>query len=429
MTITARVIDGQTVSTPQVNNDQREGIYVARQPILNSTGQVFGYELLYRAGADAASCDEGKDLAAARVLSDAVLALGLDTLTGGKRAFMNLSRMHILGDVASLLPPKAVVLEVLEDVKVDDSIIQTCKALRAKGYSIALDDFVLDSPAAALVPYVNFIKVDVLATNTFERQAIRKAVPSTVTLVAEKVETGEMYDELRNSGFHLFQGYYFCKPTMFKTGALSARRMAYAQLLTALNDSNVTVNRVEDLIKHDASLSYRVLRCINSAAYGIRRQIQSIQQAVVLLGLDQVRKWASVWALAGLNEGASSELVSVAILRARSCELIAQHLMSREEASEYFLLGMCSLLDIILQKPMEEALNDLPLSETVHKALLGEENLARFVLDAVVAYERGLWDEATRLAQMAGVPEAQLPVAYADALKWARERTQSAKAA
>ena len=149
----------------------------------------------------------------------------------------------------------------------------------------------------------------------------------------------------------------------------------------------------------------------------------------MLLGLDQIRKWASVWALAGLNEGSSPELVSVAILRARSSELLAQSLMGREEASEYFLLGMCSLLDIILQKPMEEALNDLPLSETVHKALLGEENLARFVLDAVVAYERGLWDEATRLAQMAGVPEAQLPVAYADALKWARELTQSAKAA
>jgi c-di-GMP-related signal transduction protein len=148
-----------------------------------------------------------------------------------------------------------------------------------------------------------------------------------------------------------------------------------------------------------------------------------------MLGLDQIRKWASVWALAGLNEGSSSELVSVAILRARSCELIAQSLINRDEASEYFLLGMCSLLDVILQKPMEEALNDLPLSDTVHRALLGDENLARFVLDAVIAYERGLWDEAERLSQMAGFAPEQLPAAYADSLKWARELTQSAKAA
>jgi EAL and modified HD-GYP domain-containing signal transduction protein len=417
------------VHTPQLNSDSREGLYVARQPILNATGQVFGYELLYRGGTDGPVIEEGKDLETARVLSDAVLSVGLETLTGGKRGFMNMGRQHLLGNVASLLPPKAVVLEVIEKADIDTPLIEACKSLRTKGYSIALEDFVLESPAAALLPYANFVKVNALRTKSADHQAIRRFVPTTTSLVAEHVETAEMYEALRGSGFHLFQGFYFCKPTTFKAGALSARRLAYAQLLTALNDENVTVNRIEDLIKHDASLSYKVLRCVNSAAYGIQRQIQSIRQAVVLLGLDQIKKWASVWALAGLNEGSSSELVSVAILRARSCELIAQTLMSREEASEYFLLGMCSLLDIILQKPMEEALNDLPLSDTVHRALLGEENLARFVLDTVIAYERGLWDEATQLAQMAGVAPAQLPAAYADALKWARELTHTAKAA
>jgi EAL and modified HD-GYP domain-containing signal transduction protein len=271
--------------------------------------------------------------------------------------------------------------------------------------------------------------VDSLATTPSERQEIRRSVPSATSLVAEKVESAQVYDELRTGGFHLFQGFYFCKPTTFKTGALSSRRLAYAQLLQALNDPNCTVNRIEDLIKHDASLIYKVLRCVNSAAYGIQRQIQSVRQAVVMLGLDQIRKWASVWALAGLNESSSSELVSVAIIRARSCELLAQGLMERDDASEYFLLGMCSLLDAILEKPMNEAIKDLPLSPTLHKALLGEENLARFVLDTVIAYERGLWDEATRLAEMAGIAPAQLPAAYADSLKWARELNQSAKAA
>jgi c-di-GMP-related signal transduction protein len=417
------------LTTPILNSDSREGLCVARQPILNANGQVFGYELLYRSGAETGSSSEERDLAAARVLSDAVLAVGLETLTGGRRAFMNMSRGHLLGNVASLLPAKAVVLEVIEKADIDTALIDACRALKGKGYSLALDNFVLDSPAAALLPYANYIKVDALQTTPADRQAIRRFVPTTASLVGEKVETAEIYEELRTSGFHLFQGYYFCKPTTFKTGALSARRLAYAQLLTALNDPNVTVNTVEDLIKHDASLSYRVLRCVNSAAYGIQRQIQSIRQAVVMLGLDQIRKWASVWALAGLNEGSSSELVSVAILRARSCELLAQTLINRDEASEYFLLGMCSLLDVILQKPMEEALNDLPLSDTVHRALLGDENLARFVLDAVIAYERGLWDEAERLSQMAGLAPEQLPVAYADSLKWARELTQSAKAA
>jgi len=417
------------VNTPQLNSDSREGLFVARQPILNATGQVFGYELLYRTSHEATAATDADDLAAARVLNDAVLGLGLETLTGGRRAFMKLTRSHLLGNVASLLPPKAVVLEVLEQTNVDAPLVDMCRSLRTRGYSLAVGGFTPDSAAKVLLPHVNFVKVDAATASVDDRQQIRKMLPSSVSLVAENVETAEMYDDLRAGGFHLFQGFYFCKPTMFKAGALSARRLAYAQLLTALNDPDVTVNRIEDLIKHDASLSYRVLRCVNSAAYGIQRQIQSIRQAVVLLGLDQIRKWASVWALAGLNEGASSELVSVAILRARSCELVAQSLMGRDEASEYFLLGMCSLLDIILQKPMEEALKELPLSDTVHHALLGEENLARFVLDAIIAYERGLWDESTRLAEMAGFEPSRLPSAYADALKWARELTHSAKAA
>jgi len=417
------------VNTPLLNSDSREGLCVARQPILSPNGQVFGYELLYRSGAEVAATSEERDLAAARVLSDAVLAVGLETLTNGRRGFLNMSRGHLLGNMASLLPPKAVVLEIISGTEVDADLIAACKGLRAKGYSLAIEDFVPDSPACALLPHTNFVKVDALSTDAATSQRIRKLVSTTTSLVATNVESAELYDEVRGGGYHLFQGFFFCKPTTFKTGALSARRLAYAQLLTALNSENVTVSQIEELIKHDASLIYKVLRCVNSAAYGIQRQIQSIRQAVVLLGLDQIRKWASVWALAGLNEGSSSELVNVAIIRARSCELIAQTLMNREDASEYFLLGMCSLLDVILQKPMEEALSELPLSETVHKALLGEENLARFVLDTVIAYERGLWDEATRLAQLAGFSPEQLPVAYADSLKWARELAQTAKAA
>jgi len=409
--------------------DSREGVFVARQPILNRTGQVFGYELLYRAGAEALSCEVPSDLAASRVLSDAVLNLGLDTLTNGRKAFMNVSRTLLLSGHATLLPPRAVVLEVLETVKVDESIVQMCRSLRGRGYSIALDDYLPGLDADALLPHVNFVKVDVLNTKRDEWVAIRRSMPSSVTMLAEKVESAEVYEDLREIGYHLFQGYYFCRPKMFKAGALSGHRLAYAQLLMALNNENVTVSQVEDLIKHDASLSYRVLRCINSAAFGIRRQIQSIRQAVVLLGLDQVRKWASVWALAGLNEGASAELVTVAILRARACELLAQSILSREESSEYFLLGLCSLLDVILRKPMDEALAELPLSDAIKSALLGDENRARFVLDAVVAYERANWDEAASRSAQAGIALTTLPVAYEDALRWAHEMKQAAQVA
>ena len=407
--------------------DSREGVFVARQPILNTSGHVFGYELLYRAGADASSCEASADLAASRVLSDTVLNLGLDTLTDGRKAFMNVSRTLLLSGHATLLPPRSVVLEVLETVKVDEPVVQVCKSLRSKGYSIALDDYVPGLDADALLPHANFVKVDVLNTTRDQWVAIRRSMPSHVTMLAEKVESSEIYEDLRSIGYHLFQGYYFCRPKMFKAGALSGHRLAYAQLLMALNNENVTVSQVEDLIKHDASLSYRTLRCINSAAFGIRRQIQSIRQAVVLLGLDQVRKWASVWALAGLNEGASAELVTVAILRARACELLAQSILPREQSSESFLLGLCSLLDVILRKPMDEALSELPISDTIKGALLGDQNRARFVLDAVVAYERASWEDAALCSAKAGVALTTLPEAYADALRWAHEMKQAAQ--
>lgn len=411
------------------NLDPREGAYVARQPILDPSGHVFGYELLYRAAADAVSCEDARDLAAARVLSDAVLTLGLETLTGGRRAFINVTRHMLLNELVTVMAPSAIVVEVLEDVGVDAETIAACARLRERGYSVALDDFTLKAGADALLPYANYVKVDVLSSSDAERRQIEAAIPKGVKLVAEKVESAEVYEEARARGYALFQGYYFCRPMTFSGGALSARRLAYARLLAALNSTSVSVNNIEDLIKHDASLTYRVLRCINSAAFGVRREIHSIRQALVLLGLDQVRKWASVWALAGLNGGSSAELVTIAILRARSCELVASTAVGPDVASEFFLLGLCSLLDAMLEQPMETALADLPLSDAIRQALLGEQNSARSVLDAVIAHERGEWDEAARIAGGISVSPDRLPIAYADALRWARELTLASAAA
>ena len=409
--------------------DPREGAYVARQPILDPSGRVFGYELLYRAAADALTCEDSRDLAAARVLSDSMLTLGLDTLTGGRRAFVNVTRYMLLNDLLMVMSPQSVVLEILENVEADDETLAACQRLRDRGYALALDDFTSGTGADAFLPFARYVKVDVLSTSDAERRRMKEIVPAGVKLIAEKVETAEVFEQARSMGYGLFQGYYFCRPTTFVGGAMSARRLAYARLLAALNRTNVSVNTVEDLIKHDASLSYRVLRCINSAAFGIRREIRSIRQALVLLGLDQIRKWASVWALAGLNGGASAELVTVAILRARSCELVASSFLTQEAAAEYFLMGLCSVLDAMLGQPMETAVADLPLGEDIRQALLGTPNAARTVLDAVIAHERGAWDEAARLAAGLSISPERLPMAYGDALKWARELTQAAATA
>jgi EAL and modified HD-GYP domain-containing signal transduction protein len=410
--------------------DARNAVCVARQPILDQLGRVYGYELLYRAGTDAIDCTASGDLAGARVLSDAVLTLGLDALTCGRPAFVNFTRSLLLGEAGTLLPRDSTVIEIREDVAIDAEVMAACRSLHAKGFALALDDFVPGSPAEALLPFVRFVKVDVLQTTADVRASLATRLrPRGVRLIAEKVETAEMAAQALAVGYRLFQGYYFCRPTTFAATPMPARRLAYMGLLGALNRQDMTVDELEDLVKHDVSLSYRVLRSVNSWLYGLRNEVTSIRHALILLGLDQIRKWASVWALAGLNSSGTQETVTVALLRARCCELLGNALLGPEEGASYFLLGLCSLLDVILGRPMADALAEMPLAAEINDALLGTANRPREVLDAVVAYEQGKWEEAALAMARLNLPVATLPDVYADALRWARELSKTTKSA
>jgi EAL and modified HD-GYP domain-containing signal transduction protein len=401
--------------------DSRDRAYIARQPILDVHGRVFGYELLYRASGGAAHCEELHGRAAARVLNDALITIGLETLANNSRAFINFTQEMLVTELATLLPPSKVVVEVLEGEEIGVDAVVASKQLKERGYVLALDDFTPGTSADALLPYVSFVKVDVLSTSPEEREEIRRIVPANVTLLAEKVESAEMFEDMRARGYQLFQGYYFCRPVTLSGEALSTRHLAYTRLLAALNSPHVSVASVEDLVKHDAALSYRVLRCVNSAGFGIRREITSIRQALVLMGLDRIRKWASVWAMAGLSQGSNPELVTTAVLRARSCEMLGSDVSGGSDASEFFLLGLCSLIDVMLGRPMDQVMAELPLSDSVRTALTSGQNVERAVLDAVVAYERGDWTDASRLGSLAGLAPDRLPSAYSDALQWARE--------
>lgn len=396
------------------------GVHVARQPIFNASQRIAGYELLYRGTSDSNGADDAGDLASARVVTDTLLLLGLEALTQGHPAFVNATRRFLLGDFANLLPAAGTVLEVLETIHVDDEVVSACRRLKAAGYALALDDYVPGTSADALVPYVKFVKVDVLQTPAADWAAIRRDMPRHVTLLAEKIENVEVLEEARACGFELFQGYYYCKPQTFSSSAPPLQQLANARLLAGLYRSGATVHQIEDLIKTDVSLTYYVLRSINSAAFAVRREIRSIGQALVLLGLEQVRRWASVWALTGTGRSSSSQLVLTALVRARCCE----HLFSDRsdvEPSECFLLGLCSLLDVMLGCPMGEIAASLPLSEQVRRSLLGEPTRLRTALDAVIAYEQGHWDAAAGLAATLSVSEEDLRRAYAEALVWTQK--------
>ena len=398
---------------------------VARQPILDEHGQVFGYELLYRGAPGDTTCAVRGDFASASVITSAMLDLGLDTLTSGRPAFLNVTGSLVIEKIDALVPPSHVVLELLETIEITHELIAACRKLKAKGYVLALDDFVAGSTAEALLPYVSFVKVDVLTTPMAEVIEIAwRLKPLGVTMLAEKVESREVYEQTLGAGYTLFQGYYFCKPVIQMGAAIPAHQLVYIRLLAALSKPELSMQELEALVKQDVSLSLRVLRFVNSAAVPIRTEVGSIRQALLLIGIEPIRKWASVWCLAGLNPGATPELTTLALVRARSCELVGEE--SRLlDASELFVVGLFSLLDVLLSRTMADALDNLPLPPSTADALLGRNNKERSVLDAVIAYENGEWDEASNAAVIAGVDAAVLPTAYTTALRWAQDISRS----
>ena len=407
----------------------RPMVHVARQAILDARGHVVGYELLYRGSVRDTACTIEGDVAGASVLTGAMLDLRLDTLTDGRTPFINVTRSMLLNGIATLLRPSLAVFELREDITIDEEVVEACRTLFDSGYRLALDDFVPGSPAEAVVPFVSHVKADVLSLSRDEVTGlVRRLSPKGVTVVAEKVETREVFEWARDVGCGLFQGHYFRRPEMRSGAVVPTRHAMHLRLLAALNQPTLSIDRLEELVKQDAALSLRVLQCINSAAFPIRREIKSIGEALVLLGVGPIRKWASVWCLAQLNAGTTSELTTIALLRARACELLGDE-MDEADTGELFLVGLCSMLEAILGRPMGEAIADLPLSDAAREALLGRDNALRSVLDSVIAYEDGGWEDAVASAETIGAPEPQLQQAYTGALTWAHELTATGFAA
>ena len=396
-------------------------VFVARQPIFDRTRQVYGYELLFRDSGSAATCELPSEHASARVMTDALLAFGLETLTQGRLAFINVTRRLLLEGIPAALPPDRVVLELLEDIEADEEVLTAVRALRRAGYTIALDDFVLTSRTAALVPLADFLKVDWLADH--DTAELRRLAAARGTgrpaLIAEKIESQTHYDEANRDGYHYFQGYFFGRPITHEAREIQGHQAGFLRLLGSLSRPDLSVAELEALIKHDASLCYRVLRAVNSAGFGQHTGVQTIGQAVLLLGCETVRRWASLWVLAGLSGSANAELVMMSTVRARFCELLIERGEHKTGVADGFLLGMCSVLDAILNAPLEAVLKHLPLSEDIVSALRGEDTPGRRVLDCAIAYERADWDTSLKLAQRLGISHANLSGSYNDALRWA----------
>lgn len=402
-----------------------QDIYIGRQPIFDRDLEVYAYELLFRSGslnqaADANAPFDG-DRATSQVIVNAFIEIGLDQIVGNRRAFINLTRSFVTAATPLPFPQDRVVLEILEDIEPDAEVLAGLRTLAGQGYQMALDDFVFQEDRRALLEVAHIVKIDLMSVPRETLQAeVARLRRHDVRLIAEKVETREDFEQCRELGFDYFQGYFLSRPNIVQGRQLPPNRLAVLQLLARLQDPQADAGDIERLVAQDVALSYKLLRYINSAFFALPKKIESIRQAVIYLGTRAIRTWVSLLVVAGLDDKPAA-LVAQAMQRARMCELLAQR-ARRPQPDAYFTVGLFSLLEALLDAPLESILDTLPFSDGIRDALLRQEGPYGEALACVIAYERGHFLKA-RFDRLGAT---EMTDTYLAATHWA---DQSARAA
>ena len=395
-------------------------VYVARQPIFDRKKNIAAYELLFRDGMSNAFPDIDGDVATSKLLTRSFLNIGLDQLTGGKKAFINFTEDLLLKQVPTMFPSEEVVVEVLEDVAPDDAVVRAGVQTGRKGYVLALDDFVFRDDLAELVALADIIKIDFMLTPLDEiREMLGRLAEYDVAFLAEKIETYAEYQVAREMGFKYFQGYFFSKPEVLKSKDIAPSNINLLQLVAELNREACSMEKLTEMVNVDISVSYKLLRYINSAYFRRVREITSIRQALVLLGENGIRQFVMLVTAAELAGDKPSELIRVSIIRAKFCELLGRSCGQGADPAELFLVGLFSMLDAMLDAPMATIVEQLPFSEAVKKALVERGGALADYLNLVTAYETGDWEACRELSREIAVSEEALPASYAGAVGWA----------
>jgi EAL and modified HD-GYP domain-containing signal transduction protein len=394
--------------------------YVARQPILDWRGNLHGYEILFRAGPTKSFSGDG-DLATRNVL-DNLVSGGIERLSGGAPLFVNCTQEALLDGLVRVLPTDVTVLELLETLEPTADLLAACIHLKTEGYRLALDDFEWRPEWEPFMGLADYVKMDISSTTPQQRlemiQRLRKR-KSTAVFVAERVETLADLAMARKEGFTLFQGYYFCRPVLLQSREIPANVLVHLQVLKALHEEPLDTRVVSALVKGDAALTYRLLRVVNSPTYGLRKVVTSIHGALVLVGDDMFRRVATLAITCGLKGQHPSELLRMALVRGRFCELAAA--VTGQDATEQYLLGILSLMPVMLGVPTEEIANAMPLRPEVQRALLGENNSDRLLLQLLTYYELGFWERCDKMVEDAAVVDLPMADLYKQALEWAEQ--------
>lgn len=401
-------------SSPSADHGTR--VLLGRQPILDRARRVVGYGIVVGA-ADETGHDATQT---AEMGIHGILAAGVDRLARDRRAFVEAPPSILQGDLIRRLPASQAVVAISARRGRDPETVDACRRLVGDGFTLALSHYSADTDAGDLLPLVDFVSSDPAGGDEAAAACLKagQAGGRTRATIAVGVDRADAFTRAVAAGFTHAQGYSFVENVGGEARPMPRGQVGALRLLYALTLPHLSLGDVEDLFKRDASLCYRLLCAVNSAAFAQTREITSIRQALLLIGLDTIRRWATLWIVADLGAGAHGELVTMASFRGRFCELIATRRYGPAAGGEGFLLGMCSCLDAILQRPMSTIVAELPLSTDVTAALLGRDGPTRQLLDCVVAHERGDFSTSLPLADTLGVERRWLAPAYREALAW-----------
>lgn len=395
-------------------------MYIARQPIFDNTKNVYGYELLFRNSDTASSYIGTTAESSTAVVMGGLFELGVDKIVGKKKAFVNFNYNSLLSDTIELIDPSTLIIEVLEDVIADSKILERIGYLRKKGYKIALDDFEKGIESFEIVPMADIIKYDVLSTplDTIEEE-VKLALGKKKIILAEKVETEEAFIKAKKMGFHLFQGYFFSKPSI--VGNLSGRRPdigSYQRILSELHADDPSFTNLAEIVETDVDLAYRLVKIMSMREdYDIQN---SIKRALTNMGLVEFERWIHIMMLQDISAKKPRELVRSSLIRSKFGELIAAKTPTlRHRKSEVSLMCLFSVIDAMLNMPMDEAMKDINVSKDIKDALIHRKGVLEPVLSLSENYERGEWASIDNITKQMGIDSGALMSWYIDAIKWA----------
>jgi c-di-GMP-related signal transduction protein len=391
-------------------------IFIARQPIFDRKNKIFGYELLFRQTSNNYFIEMDDDAATSELIYNSFTVFGIDDLIDGTKAFINCSKSIIESDFLKLLPKDKIILEILEREKATQATMDACEKFKALGYKLALDDFVPAADNLPLLNYADILKIEFTSVSLDTQMSLIKKYKNKVKFLAEKLETREDYEKAFQLGYDLFQGYYFSKPSMLTSKDIRFINTNILGIIEELNTPEPSYYKITEIIEADLGLSYKLLKLVNSAYIAPRYKVKSIQQALTFLGTYEMYQWISLMMLKDMQDTENAELIKQSLIRGKLMSALGRE----SNSSEYFFTGIFSLIDIILNRDINDILAGLPLSEKVKHALLGSKNELRLLLDYIINFEKAEWFKMDSQPEINSIGPERFMELYVDSVKWAQ---------